>query len=65
MEAHRASATEGARQEDVILPADGVEPRSEANIISPPTEPNVVPLETEQLLSSSTEPTADAAGRPR
>ena len=64
MEAHRASATEGARQEDVILPADGVEPRSEANVIPPLTKPNIVPLETEELLSSSTEPTADAAGWP-
>ena len=64
MEAHRASVAEGVRSEDVIQPTDGVEPESEAIVVSPPTEPNVTPLETEQLLSSSTEPAADAVGWP-
>ena len=65
MEARRASVAEGVRQEDVGQPMDGVEPRSEENIIPPPTEPSVVPLETEQLLSLSTEAVADAAGQPQ
>ena len=46
MEAHRASVAEGARSEDVVQPTDGVEPESEANV-APPTEPNVVPSETD------------------
>ena len=59
------SAAEGMRQEDVVLPTDGVELGLEANIVPPPTKPNVVPLETEQLLSSSTEPVANAVGQPQ
>jgi len=65
MEAHRASAAEGARQENVTQPIDGVEPRLEANIALPSTEPNVTPSESEQLLPSPVAPSADAAGRPQ
>ena len=47
MEARRANTAEGARQEDVAQPTDGVEPGSKANVAPPLTEPNVVPLKTE------------------
>ena len=63
MEARRSSVAEGARQEDVIHLADGVETRSEASVIPPLIEPNVVPSESEPPLSSSTVPSADAAER--
>ena len=62
MEAHRASMAEGVRQEDVIQPTDGVETGLGASIVPPSTEPNVVPSEGEQPLSSSTEPSVDATG---
>ena len=42
MEAHRVNTAEGACQEDVAQPTDGVEPRSKADVAPPPTEPNVV-----------------------
>ena len=63
MEARRASMAGGRRQEDVIQPADGVEPGSEANVVPPPTEPNVVLPESELPLPSPVMPSADAAGR--
>ena len=62
MEAHHASAAEGACQKDVAQPVDGVEPGLEANVIPPPTEPNVVQPESEQPQPSPVEPVADAAG---
>ena len=65
MEARWASIAEGARQEDVAQPADRVEPGSEADVGPPSTEPNVIQPESEQPLSSSTAPTADAAGQPQ
>ena len=61
MEAHRANAAEGVGQEDVAKPVDGVEPKSEANVAPPLIEPNVVPSETKQPLSSPVEPVVDAA----
>ena len=42
MEARRVSVAEGARQEDVAQPADGVELGLEANVAPPSTEPNVI-----------------------
>ena len=65
MEARRANTAEGARQEDIAQPTDGVEPGSEANIVPPLTEPNVVSSETEQPSSSPVSPAADAAGQPQ
>ena len=65
MEAHRSSMAKGVHQEDVIQPMDGVETGLGASVVLPPTEPNVVPLEGELPLSSSTEPSVDAAGRPQ
>ena len=53
MEARHANVAEGARQEDVTQPMDGVEPGS---------EPNVVPPEDEQPLLSPVAPTDDATG---
>ena len=61
MEARYASMAEGMCQEDVILPADGVEVGSEASVVPPPTEPNVAPSESERPLSSSVASSADAA----
>ena len=65
MEARRSSMAEGVRQEDVIQPTDGVETGSEVSIVPPPTEPNVVPSESEQPLSTSIVPSADTVGRPQ
>ena len=64
MEVHRASVAEGVRQEDIIQPVDGVEARSEASVVPPQIEPNVAPSESEQPLSSSITPSADATGQP-
>ena len=55
----------GVRQEDIIQHVDGVETGSEMSIVLPPTEPNVILSVGEQPLSLSTEPSADAAGRPQ
>ena len=44
---------------------DGVEPRLEANVALPPTEPNVVQPESEQPLPSLVVPSADAVGQPQ
>ena len=52
MDARRTNVAEGARQEDVSQPADGVELGSEANVVLPLTEPNVARPEDEQPLPS-------------
>ena len=65
MDARHANAAEGARQEDIAQLVDGVEPRLEANITPPLTEPNVVQPESQQALPSSVEPVTDAAGEPQ
>ena len=44
---------------------DGMEPRSEADVAPPPTEPNVAQSEDEQPLPSLVEPVADAAREPQ
>ena len=62
MDARRVSVAEGARQEDVPQSTDGVEAGPKANVVPPPTEPNVAPSESEQPLSSPVAPSADAAG---
>ena len=61
MDARRVSVAEGVRPEAIVQPIDGVEPESKENVAPPPTEPNVVPSEIEQPLSS---PVADVAGQP-
>ena len=66
MEARRLSVAEDVHREDVVQPMVGVETGSEASIVLPPTEPNVVLTESElpsSLLSLLTVPIADAAGR--
>ena len=60
MEARCTGVIEGTRQEDVVQPADGVEPRLEANVVPPPTEPNVILPESEQPLPLPVAPSADA-----
>ena len=64
MDAHRADMAEAMGQEDVAQPVDGMEPRSEVDVASPSTEPNVAQSEDEQPLPSPVEPVADAAGEP-
>jgi len=64
MEAWRSFVVEDVHQEYVIQPMEGVEIGSEASIVSPPTEPNVVPTKSELPLSLSTVPSTDAVGRP-
>ena len=41
MEARRASMAKGVCQEDVILPADGVEAGSKVSVVLPLTKPNI------------------------
>ena len=65
MDARRADMAEGARQEDVAQPMDGMEPGSEADVAPPQTKPNVAQSEDEQPLPSPVEPVADAAGEPQ
>ena len=60
MEAHRANMAEGARQEDVTQPVDGVDVGSEAL-----SEPSIDPLEGEQPLSSPVVSLANATERPQ
>jgi len=48
--------------EDAAQSTDSVEPRSEVNVALAPTEPNVVPLGSEQPAPSSVAPIANAAG---
>jgi len=49
------------RGEDVVQPADGMEPGSEVDVALASIEPNVVPPGSEQPAPSSVVPTADAA----
>ena len=42
MEARRLTMTKDVRREDVVQPMEGVETGSEASVVPPPTEPNVV-----------------------
>ena len=65
MEARHASMAKGMRQEDVTQPADGVVAGSEASVVPSLTYSNVTPSESEQPLSSSVAPSADAVGRPQ
>lgn len=62
MDARCADMAEGARQEDVAHPVDGVEPGSEMDIAPPPTEPNVSQSKDEQPQLLPVEPVADAVG---
>ena len=55
---------EDARWEDVAMPMEGVEIGSEASVVPPPIEPNVVPTRSELPSSSSTVLLADATGWP-
>ena len=64
MDACRADMAESMRQEHVAQSADGVEPGSEVDIASPPTESNVAQSEDEQPLPSLVEPVVDAAAEP-
>ena len=65
MDARCADMAEGTRQEDVTQPMDGVEPRFEADVAPPLTEPNIAQSEDEQPLPSPVEPVADAIGEPQ
>ena len=47
MDGRRVDMDEGACQEDVAQPMDGVEPGSEADVAPPLIEPNVTQLEDE------------------
>ena len=64
MEARHSSMAEDVRWEDAILHVEGVETRSEASVVPPPIEPNIVLTGSELPSSSSTVPSADATGQP-
>jgi hypothetical protein len=49
-------------REDVVEPVEAAEARSEASVIPPPTEPNIVLTKSELPSSSSTVPSANATG---
>ena len=60
MDARREDMAGSMRQGDVAQPADGTEPRSEVDVISPSTEPNVVPSGSEQPAPSLVASIVDA-----
>ena len=72
MEARRSTVSADMSRGDVVHPAEAAEAGSEASVVPPPTEPNVVPTTaelsavipttTELPSSSSTVPSADDAG---
>ena len=64
MDARRAGMAASVHQEDVAQPMDGVEPRLEASVAPPPTNPNVAQSEDEQPLPSPVEPVVDATMEP-
>ena len=64
MDARHVDLADGAHQEDVAHAAGGVEPWSEMNIAPLPTEPNVVPPESEQPVPLPVASTADVTGEP-
>ena len=65
MDARREDMARSVRRGDIAQPTDGMEPRSEAGITPPSTEPNVVPLGSEQPVPLPVAPTADAAEPPQ
>ena len=65
MDVRHEHMARSARWEDVSQPADGMEPRSEVDIVLTLTEPNVVPPGSEQPMPSPVVLTADAAKRPQ
>ena len=60
LEARRSTMDEDVRREDVVQPMEGVETRSEASVVLPPTEPNVVPTGSEPPSSLLTVLSGDA-----
>ena len=64
MEACRSTVAEDVHWEDVVQPVEGVETGLEASVVLPPTEPYVVPTESELPSSSSTVPSGDATRGP-
>ena len=50
------------RREVVVQPMEVAETGSEASVVPPPTEPNIVPTVAELPSSSSIASSADAAG---
>ena len=62
MDVRHEDMARSMRGEDAAQLVDGTEPGSEVNIASVSTEPNVMPLGSEQPTPSSVAPTADAAG---
>ena len=62
MGAHRLSVSKDVHREDVIQPMEGVETGSEASIVLPSIELNIVLTESVMPSSSSTEPSVDATG---
>ena len=61
MDVRREDMARSMRGEDVAQPTGGTEPGSEVDIAPASTEPNVVPLGSEQPVPSSAVPTAIAA----
>ena len=64
MEARYSSVAEDVHREDVVQLMEGVETGSEASVVPPSTELNVVPTESELPSSLSTVPSADDPRRP-
>ena len=65
MDVRHEDMARSMRQEDIAQPVDGTEPRSEVDIASASTKPNVVPPGSEQPDLSSVAPIADAAEPPQ
>ena len=64
MDARCANMAEGARQEDIGQPVDGMKPGLEADVAPPPTKSNAAQSEDKHPLPSPVEPAVDATGEP-
>ena len=65
MEDRRPTVATDVRREDIVQPMEEAEARSEASIVLPPTEPNVILTSTELPSSSPTALSTDAVGGPQ
>lgn len=64
IKAHRSTMTAYVCREDVVQPTEAAEVGSEASVVPPPTEPNVILTVAELPSSLSIASSADAAAGP-
>ena len=61
MEAHRSTVAVDVHREDIVQPTEEAEAESEASVVPPPTEPNVILTVAKLPLSLSIAPSANVA----